>query len=97
MASEAAHVLLSVGELRVDFPAHRDHHAGCDLLRIVIAGKVALDVADLAILGAKSPVEILHDGPKLRTRLRQQLHVLRGGRESIGAFFLLFLLSEEGE
>ena len=56
MASVAADVLLSVGELRVDFPAHRDHHAGCDFFRIVVAGKVALDVADLAVLGANGPV-----------------------------------------
>ena len=49
MAREAGDVLLSIRELRVDFPRHHDHHAGCFLLRLFIAGEVSLHMAGIAL------------------------------------------------
>jgi len=64
MARVACHVLLAVGEFRVDFPGHLDHAPRNHFVWILVAGKIgprsgALHVASQAIAAERGRI-LLH-------------------------------------
>src|SRR5229473_6465336 len=64
-----------VGEVRVNLLSHDDHLAGNVLVRVVVAGEVAFDVAKIAF-NAESGAERAHDGDQLRSWDFQNLQIL---------------------
>ena len=67
MAGVAGDVLLAVGELRVDVLRQDDHSTRDVLFRVLVTGKIALDVTELALHAEREPVG-LHGGPDVRRR-----------------------------
>jgi hypothetical protein len=51
----------AVGEVGIDLLSHNDHLAGNLFVRVVVAGEIAFDVAEVA-LNAESSAEGAHDG-----------------------------------
>ena len=75
MAGVAGDVLLAVGKLRVDVLRQDDHSTRDVLFRVLVTGKIALDVTELALHAEREPVG-LHGGPDVRRRDLQQFQIL---------------------
>lgn len=59
---------LSIGELGIDFTRHSQHHARGLFVRIIVAGEIALHVAEGALL-TKRDRERTHRHDELRSTL----------------------------
>ena len=75
MAGIAGDVLLAVGELCIDVLRQDDHPAGDVFFRVLVTGKVAFDVTEIALHAEREP-EGLHGGPDIRGRDLQHLQIL---------------------
>ncbi len=81
MAGPASHVLLAVGKLGVDLLGHADHVPRDHLVLILIAGEIALHVAQLAV-PAQCGRELLHDAATQIVH-RQNLQILWRRRHAL--------------
>src|ERR1039458_5027289 len=83
MAGVAGDVLLAVGELSVDVLRQDDHLAGDVFFRVLVTGKIAFHVTEVA-LHAEAETEGLHGGPEIRGRDLQHFQILgRLGRPGL--------------
>ena len=67
VAGVARDMLLAIRELRVDVVDHLDHVPGGFLLRIIVRGKISLNMAEIAILRAEGDSIGLHEPSDIRT------------------------------
>ena len=83
MAGVAGDVFLAVGEFSVDVLRQHDHLAGDVFFGVLVTGKIAFDVAELALHAEREPIG-LHGGPDIRGRNLQHLQILgRLGRPGL--------------
>ena len=82
MAGVTTYVTLPIRKLGIDFARHRQHHTRGFLLGIIVAGEIALDVAERA-LHAERGSERAHRHDHLLSRLAgQNFQVLQRGRRT---------------
>ena len=75
MAGVAGDVLHAVGKLRVDILRQDDHLARDVLFRVLVTGKIAFHVTELALHTEGEP-EGLHGDPDIRGRDLQHFQIL---------------------
>jgi hypothetical protein len=87
MAGVAGHVHLAVGESGVDVIHHRDHHARDILFGVIVAGKIALHVAE-GTLHAQAGGVGSHDSAEFRAVFDLQNFDVRGAAFGLLSFVL---------
>lgn len=88
VTSKASNVYFSIGEFGVDFFSHSDHVPADFLLRVFIAGKVALNMA-MRALDSQCNTILAHGGRNINGGNFQDFQVLRRTRWT--ALFLPFI------
>ncbi len=81
MACVAGYVTFAIGKLSIDLTRHCQHHARGLFLGIIVTGKIALHVAERALLTERSGERThRHHEAALRRLASKNLQILRGSK-----------------